>query len=260
MPATRIPMGMSGRRHLNAPIGGVKKKARTEFAKEHTGRDVLLVQTSASIPGRPHKYLKYEGFEDTSGDCMLVPLLSPDKLAPRVTLEVKNQIVVTTYNDPNMVRESGKIDIPTADLPEDSKSPLFHMDRTFKVWMEFLWMLFLSTLIDYTPGNGSLAWACLNLRVACVLVCSHAEHVEAIKKRLKAMLIKAIMDDKNTRFYKSPEDLGVEPEKKKATKKGKLPVKKAKGKKPKSKSGSDADSKSGSGSGSSKSSSSGSSS
>ena len=232
---------MSSRRHLNAPIGGSKsKKPRCEFAKEHNGRDMLLVQTAVTIPGRPHKHLIFEGFEDTSGDCMLVPLLNPDKLAPRVTLDVKTQVVVTTWNDANTVREGGKIDEPQPDLPEDARSPLFHMDRMFKVYMEFLWMLYLSFLIDFTPGNGSLAWACLNLRMGCVLVCAHESHVEAIKERLKAMLVKAIMDDKNARFYQSPKDLGVqEPEKKKDKKKpqGKKPKGKKRPKKAESSSG-----------------------
>jgi hypothetical protein len=64
------------------------------MGKEKIGRETMMVMSSMSLPGRQFKYLKYEGFEDSGSDCMMVPLLNPKLLDFKMTnVETKERIV-----------------------------------------------------------------------------------------------------------------------------------------------------------------------
>lgn len=65
------------------------------LGREHTGREAMMVMTSAPLPGRPFKYIKFDGFEDSGGDCMMVPLLDPVKLNFKMTsVDTKSLVVI----------------------------------------------------------------------------------------------------------------------------------------------------------------------
>ena len=154
---------------------------------------------------------------------MVVPLLDPKKLDLKVTMAKKTEIVELNNNSKEIARDQPTVEDLEATLPKTAKTPLYHADRPYRQFKEFCWMLWLSCLVDFTPGNGSLAWVSMFLRIPIVLVCYNPEHADVLKKHLKSKLVKAIQNNKDSRFYKTREELDVEPEKQKKKKKACLP-------------------------------------
>ena len=86
---------------------------------------------------------------------------------------------------------------------------LFSYDKHPTVYKELLWILWCSSIVDYTPGNGSLALVCIEFRMPCVLVVKNAKHQELITRRLLESLVVFINDVKNIRFHRTNQQFGL---------------------------------------------------
>ena len=62
-------------------------------------------------------------------------------------------------------------------------------------------MLRASRVVDFTPGNGSLALQCILFRIPVVLIVKNALHKEVLKRGLVEQLSACTRDHMDARFY-----------------------------------------------------------
>ena len=105
---------------------------------------------------------------------MIIPLLDPEDLAPRVTQDEKRNILCPRECAAEMVQD-GKHDTIKSDANLEDMTWLFTFDKHPSVYQELLWMLFASTVVDFSPGNGSLALQCIRLKIPIVLIVKNAK-------------------------------------------------------------------------------------
>ena len=90
---------------------------------------------------------------------------------------------------------------PRAYIDLQSQTWLFTFDKHPVVYQELLWMLYACRVLDFTPGNGSLALQCIRFRIPIVLIVKTALHQEAIKRSLVEQLLACMRDPMDVRFY-----------------------------------------------------------
>ena len=90
---------------------------------------------------------------------------------------------------------------PPADVDMQSQTWLFTFDKHSVVYQELLWMLYACRVLDFTPGNGSLALQCIRFRIPVVLIVKNALHQEVIKRSLVEQLSACMHDPMDVRFY-----------------------------------------------------------
>jgi hypothetical protein len=88
-----------------------------------------------------------------------------------------------------------------ADADQSSLTWLFTFDKHPTVYQEMLWMLSASRVVDFTPGNGSLALQCIRFRIPVVLIVKNALHQDMIKAGLVERLLAHMGDPMDVRFY-----------------------------------------------------------
>ena len=140
---------------------------------------------------------------------MIIPLLDPAELAPLVTQSEKRKVL-----NQHQVNAGDRIEDETPDkLLEDANlngsTWLFTYDKHPCVYQEWLWMLFVSTVVDFSPGNGSLALQCIRFRIPVILIARNALHQKIIQDNLVRQLSACVCDPMDERFYDAAE-LGIQ--------------------------------------------------
>ena len=71
--------------------------------------------------------------------------------------DVKEDIVEKNTHNKDTVQDDKNVEDPSASTFKVGLTPLFHNDRPFKLYKEFCWMLWLSSMVDFTPGDFFLS-------------------------------------------------------------------------------------------------------
>jgi hypothetical protein len=198
--------------------GGAKRQKAICFGclNHTTGRERFSAFTNdLELQARPHKHLTFPGLESSVAPVLLIPLVDPANLQPRVTQQQKKTIVDAGGDcSRDMVFDTppqGALD----DAPPHSKTWLFTFDRHTLTYQEILWMLWGGAVIDWTPGNGSLAYVCILEKVPSTVIVKNVAHREVIQGRLLKQIMDDMNDSNNHLFYLSDEQLGLSQEKNK---------------------------------------------
>ena len=69
--------------------------------------------------------------------------------------------------------------------------------------------LHVSQIIDWTPGNGTLALAAIVLKIEATVIVKNRTHEEAIRTRLETEVAERMDVPADDRFHQSDADLGV---------------------------------------------------
>ena len=152
------------------------------------------------LDARQHKYLTCQNFTSSLFPVMLIPLLDPEDLAPRVTQQQK-RIILAPLECPAEMIQDGTPETCRADGNLDDITWLFTFDKHPSVYQELLWMLFASRVVDFSPGNGPLALQCIRLKIPIVLIVKNAEHKNIIQDHLARQLSAFMCDPMDERFY-----------------------------------------------------------
>ena len=65
------------------------------------------------------------------------------------------------------------------------KTWLFTFDRDILVYRELLHILWADCVVDWTPGNGTLAYACIVDKLPVVVVAKNKERQQVLERHLK---------------------------------------------------------------------------
>jgi len=125
------------RRHHSKKV--VSKKQNISGLSTVTGREGFLVCHKTKLDARPHKYLTCQVFPSSSSPVMIIPLLDPEDLAPRVTQDEKRNILCPRECAAEMVQD-GKHDTIKSDANLEDMTWLFTFDKHPSVYQELLWM------------------------------------------------------------------------------------------------------------------------
>jgi hypothetical protein len=131
---------------------------------------------------------------------MIIPLLDPEDLAPRVTQQEK-RIILAPRECPAGMIQDGSPETCRADGNLDDITWLFTFDKHPSVCQDLLWMLFASRVVDFSPGNGSLALHCIRLKIPIVLIVKHEKHKKIIQEHRVRQLSACVCDPMEERFY-----------------------------------------------------------
>ena len=96
-----------------------------------------------------------------------------------------------------------------ADAHAQSKTWLFSFDKHTATYQEVLWMLWGGVVIDWTLGNGSLAYVCISEKLPIVLIVKNLAHRQAIESHLQKRLFNEMNDTNSDRFYRTDAKLGL---------------------------------------------------
>jgi hypothetical protein len=164
-----------------------------------TGREGFYMCHKVGLVARPRKFLPCTVFTSSVAPVMIVPLRDPDDLGPRVTNWEKRSILgVEARGDVIQDQHPTK---PPADVDMQSQTWLFTFDKHPVVYQELWWMLYACRVLDFTPGNGSLALQCIRFRIPVVLIVKNALHRDMIKASLVERLLAHMGDPMDVRFY-----------------------------------------------------------
>lgn len=123
----------------------------------------------------------------------------PRRLVPLVNAELKREVVSSCTSGSDPVDE----DIG------DELVPLCYFDRHISTWQEILHMMWATRVVDMSPGAGSLAWACVSMRIPVVLVAASARHSTLLEETLLQRIQEHMNDKSSDRFWKSNASLGL---------------------------------------------------
>jgi hypothetical protein len=170
---------------------------------------MTVCSVDAEIEARPHKHLVAPGLETTAAPVMIVPLPAPCDLVPQVTQSEKQRIIDAGGDGHRDMVYDAPPNIELADAPPQSKTWLFSFDHHPLLYSEVIYMLHACSVVDWTPGNGTLAHAAIAECVPIVLVVKNEDHEAAIVRRLRQELVKEMDDQNNERFYVTDAALGL---------------------------------------------------
>ena len=173
------------------------------------GKETWLF-AGASLPDVEHEYCKTEGFETTATPFLPIPLMDPKDLVPMVSMKVKMEIQdpVGDGRSDDVVADT-KAEMHMANVEKDAQVPLVTYGRHPALCKEKLHMCKARTCVNFSPGDGQLELACVELRIACLGICKSEQHRALLKSHIKAQLCKKIKDKTNTRFYRTSLLLGL---------------------------------------------------
>ena len=148
------------------------------------------------------------GIEDSEFPEQIVPLPDPEKLEPLVPFAVKKQVFKPDGDGNTKIRDK-YVTLEGADLADDLMVPLSLYGRDYDALGNQLWLAGAGQLIVWGAGNGMLQWVALNKRIPSLTVFESEAHKDVVMEHLLKKIMEAMNNPKNTRFYKSDEDLGV---------------------------------------------------
>lgn len=182
----------------------IAKKAKHSTMAEFGGGPIeqLLVATVAlpDFVDKPHKYIPADS--STIFPVWPCPLLTPDNIFPRVTQQVKDEIlggVRVALGDEEPAR-SAEDDTAAGTEP---KEWLFTHERDPCFLAEVFYAFDAETAVIYNGGGGASAKACLRAKVIALVIYKNSLHREVVTSHLKEWLVQRMSDPTDSRFYRA---------------------------------------------------------
>ena len=104
-------------------------------------------------------------------------------------------------------------EIVQAETSPDVETVLFSYDRCEALYLEFLHISWAKAVVDFTPGNGTFALACIKARIPILVIARNAHHKAVLLTHFKATLTDRIADSADARFFRTDVELGLSTDK-----------------------------------------------
>ena len=201
------------RRDFALPSKGGKRRKASSLAalsKVCGSETIYLASNHVDLQERENKYIHVEGFESSKTPFLPIPLVDPNTLGPSVTQSTKRKIF-DIYGDGsgNDFASDTPPERITPDLSDDAMTILCHCERSENVYMNILHTTWAATVIDFSPGGGYLALACIRARIPIVVFAKSSEHKDVLNDFFVSVIKRAMENTSDHRFYKTATELGI---------------------------------------------------
>ena len=202
------------RRDFALRAKGERKRKISSFSalsKVYGNETMYFASNYVDMQERENKYVHSGGFETSRNPFLPIGLVDPNTLGP-ILKQATKQKIFDIYGDGsgNDFAADNPPERVTPDVPSDADAPLCHFERSEEVYLNVLHTTWAATVIDFSPGGGYLALACVRLRIPIVLVVKNSVHKEVLHDFIVCEVKRAMENAGDSRYFRTPADLGVD--------------------------------------------------